>query len=183
MMRIISGRARGTKLYSPKNDKIRPTSDKIKESVFNLLQPITPDAVVLDLFAGTGGIGLEFVSRGAKKVYFVDNNRESVDLIRRNVAKCRFEDQSVVMNLDFETALSVARRDNMRFDYIFIDPPYASFKDMQLLGRIFDSKLMNNGGVIILEVEKDEIPEFKGTVISIKEKIYGRTKIMIITGG
>lgn len=182
-MRIISGRARGTKLYSPKNDKIRPTADKIKESIFNILQPITPDAIVLDLFAGSGGIGLEFASRGAKKVYFVDNSRESVELIKKNIAKCKLEDQSVVMNLDFEVAVSVAIRDHLRFDYIFIDPPYASFKNMQLLDRIFDSKLVSDGGVIILEVEKDENPEFKNVGISIKEKIYGRTKIIIITGG
>lgn len=182
-MRIITGRARGTKLYSPKNDNIRPTSDKIKESIFNILQPITPDAVVLDLFAGSGGIGLEFASRGAKKVYFVDNNRDSIDLIRKNIAKCRFEDQSIVMNLDFEAALSFARRENIRFDYIFIDPPYAAFKNMQLMDRIFDDKLMSDGGVIILEIEKDENPEFKNIGISIKEKIYGRTKIIIITGG
>ncbi|MDP3385604.1 MAG: 16S rRNA (guanine(966)-N(2))-methyltransferase RsmD [Eubacteriales bacterium] len=182
-MRIVSGRARGTRLYSPKNDRIRPTSDKIKESIFNILQPIKPDALVLDLFAGTGGIGLEFVSRGAQKVYFVDNSRESVDLIRKNIAKCRFEDQSVVMNLDFEMALSVAKRDNLKFDYIFIDPPYAAFKSMQLLDKIFDSKLMSDGGVIVLEVEKDERLEFNNTGVSIKEKIYGRTKIILITGG
>jgi 16S rRNA (guanine(966)-N(2))-methyltransferase RsmD len=182
-MRIISGSARGTKLYSPKNDKIRPTADKIKESIFNILQPITPDALVLDLFAGSGGIGLEFASRGAKKVYYVDNSRESIDLIKKNIAKCKFEEQSVVMNLDFEAALSVMRKNDLRFDYIFIDPPYASFKNMQLIDRIFDSKLMSDSGVIVLEVEKDESPAFKNIGISIKEKIYGRTKIIIISGG
>jgi 16S rRNA (guanine(966)-N(2))-methyltransferase RsmD len=182
-MRIISGRARGTKLYSPKNDKIRPTADKIKESIFNILQPITPDAVVLDLFAGSGGIGLEFASRGAKKVYFVDNSRESIELIRKNIEKCKFEEQSVVMNLDYGTALSVVRKNGLRFDYIFVDPPYASFKNMQLIDRIFDGKLMSDRGVIVLEVEKDESLEFKNTGISIKEKTYGRTKIIIISGG
>ena len=182
-MRIISGSARGTKLYSPKNDKIRPTADKIKESIFNILQPITPDAVVLDLFAGSGGIGLEFASRGAKKVYYVDNSRESIDLIKKNIAKCKFEEQSVVMNLDFEAALSVMKKNDLRFDYIFIDPPYASFKNMQLIDRIFDGKLMSDRGVIVLEVEKDESPAFKNIGISIKEKIYGRTKIIIISGG
>lgn len=182
-MRIVSGRARGTKLFSPKNEKIRPTSDKIKESIFNILQPLTPDAMVLDLFAGTGGIGLEFISRGAKKAYFVDSSRESIDLIKKNIAKCRFEEQSVVMNLDYEKAINVAIRDHLRFDYIFLDPPYAAFKDMHLVDKIIEGGLLNDGGLIVLEVEKDESPELKSTGISVKERIYGRTKIILITGG
>ncbi|MDD3169680.1 MAG: RsmD family RNA methyltransferase, partial [Eubacteriales bacterium] len=95
-MRIIAGDFKGKRLFTPKDSKIRPTTDKVKESIFNMIAPYLEDAVAIDLFSGTGNLGLEAISRGAKRCYFGDKSRESMELTRQNIAHCRQEDRAVI---------------------------------------------------------------------------------------
>jgi 16S rRNA (guanine(966)-N(2))-methyltransferase RsmD len=181
-MRVVSGKARGTKLFSPKDNSVRPTTDRIKESLFNIIQPIMQESVVLDLFAGAGGIGIEFVSRGSSKVYFVDSNRDSIDIIRKNIEKCRFKEYSQILHLDFERAIEEIRKNSIEVDYIFIDPPYGVYDLGDIINRIINADILSDKGMIIVECEKDDNISCTDCDFNmVKEKIYGRTKLTIIT--
>ena len=122
-MRVISGIARGTKLDSRESISTRPTLDRIKENMFNLIQDKVRDSVVLDLFAGSGQLGIEALSRGADKAYFCDMDREDIVFLNKNIAKTRLTEKSIVLNEDFKKVLNTV---NTKFDLIFIDPPYKS---------------------------------------------------------
>lgn len=121
-MRIISGKRKGLKLFSPSGKNTRPTEDRIKESLFNILGNVS-DSIVLDLFSGTGNIGLEFLSRGAKEVYLVENNKLSLDTIKKNIDKINLPGIKL-LSLDYLNALTKLKKDNIKFDYVYIDPPY-----------------------------------------------------------
>ena len=121
-MRIISGSARGTKLYTLDGIKTRPTLDRVKESVFNIIQNEVLDSVFLDLFAGSGAIGLEAASRGAKRVYMCEKSTDAIKIIRKNIEKTHLEEKIVLYGEDYEKML--INRLNERLDIIYIDPPY-----------------------------------------------------------
>ena len=122
-MRIITGRKRGLKLESPENTQIRPTLDRIKESIFNIIHPIKQNSIVIDLFTGTGNIGLEFISRGSEKVYFVDNSDYSIELTKKNIEKCKFEDESILIKDDYEIALKKIKQDEVAVSYTHLTLP------------------------------------------------------------
>ncbi|MCL2019366.1 MAG: 16S rRNA (guanine(966)-N(2))-methyltransferase RsmD [Oscillospiraceae bacterium] len=150
-MRIITGSARGRKLKTPKNTDIRPTSDSVKESIFSAIQFNIEGAVAADLFAGTGQIGIEALSRGASRVYFSDNSPESVAVIRENLRLCGFSDNAEVSPL---SAAAFLKKTTAIFDIAFLDPPYGQ----DLVNRILkDDGLiskMSENGLIICEYEK-----------------------------
>lgn len=123
-MRIITGKARGLKLLEPKNYDVRPTADRVKESLFNILGTGIRDTRVLDLFAGTGNLGLESWSRGASKITFVDMSLASLKLVRGNIAKCRAEESCIVIKGDALQVLGKLARGGKQFEYLFCDPPY-----------------------------------------------------------
>ena len=123
-MRIISGKARGTKLYTLEGTNTRPTLDRVKESIFNIIQGNIENATVLDLFAGSGAIGLEMLSRGAKKAVLCDNSKEAVGIIKKNIEKTHSQEKAEIYNSDFETCLEKIK--NQKFDIIYLDPPYAT---------------------------------------------------------
>ena len=104
-MRIIAGELKGRRLKTPYDDRVRPTTDKVKEAVFSMISPYLYDSVAVDLFAGTGNLGLEAISRGARRVYFADKDRRSIALVRENTAYCRVEDRSVILWSDYRDAL------------------------------------------------------------------------------
>lgn len=129
VMRIISGKFRSRRLASLKGDEIRPTSDRLRETLFNVLTPGNPAAlegsVWIDLFAGTGAVGIEALSRGAAMVYFVDSSKEAVELIRRNLRSLGINERFQVLQQKAEHAISALDRQQLRPDFIFLDPPYA----------------------------------------------------------
>lgn len=135
-MRVISGERRGFRLKPPKNKEIRPTEDRMKETVFNIISPILQGGVVVDCFSGTGAIGIEFLSRGASYAYFVDNAREAVKLIEENIEHTKYKDRSEVLFGDFIRVLSVLECRRVRPAYLYIDPP---FHNISLLDRALDS--------------------------------------------
>ena len=177
-MRVISGSARGRKLKEPVGFEIRPTSDMVKESVFNIIQFDIEGRRVLDLFAGTGQLGIEAMSRGARSVVFVDSRPNAVKLIKENLKLCGFSDDASVYARD---ALSYLKSDE-KFDLIFVDPPY----DMQLTGKalekIIEFDKLNTNGIIICEIKADgAAPYVLPPCYAQKEYRYGSVRIIKIT--
>jgi 16S rRNA (guanine(966)-N(2))-methyltransferase RsmD len=178
-LRIITGIKRGLKLNVPKNNEVRPTLDRIKESIFNIIMPIKENAIVLDLFAGTGNIGLEFISRGAKKVYFVDNSIESINLIKSNVEKCRFEENSELVHAEYEVFLNNYSSRGIEIDYIYIDPPYGELDINIILKNVLNSNIISNNSLIIYEDDTDrKIKNEKFTVVD--ERKYGNIYVKFL---
>jgi len=123
-MRIISGTSKGRRLVTPKNQGLRPTSDRVKESVFNILGEIVEEKVVLDLFAGTGNLGIEALSRGARRAIFVEKGRQAVRLIQRNIAQCGMDGRSEIIPKDVNRAIGILKQRGESFDVILMDLPY-----------------------------------------------------------
>ncbi|MGL5643103.1 MAG: 16S rRNA (guanine(966)-N(2))-methyltransferase RsmD [Paraclostridium sp.] len=177
-MRVISGKARGLKLNAPKNEDVRPTTDRVKESLFNIINGYIIDGEVLDLFAGTGSLGIECLSRGASKSVFVDVNRSSIDIVRSNIKKARVEENSEVVNLDYKSAID--RLENMlhKFDIIFMDPPYYENIFIDALKKVDESNILKEDGIVVVEHDtKHEFPENIGSLVKDKSKKYGNTTL------
>ena len=150
-MRIITGKARGLHLNVPKNYDVRPTADRVKESLFNIIGSKAVDAAVLDLFAGSGNLGLESWSRGAKFVQFVDNSRVSLKLTDSNIRKCRAEADCKVLKHDAEAALDLLYKQGQRFDLVFVDPPYNKGWVQKILVKLAKCPLLEEKGWLIAE--------------------------------
>ncbi|MCI5721000.1 MAG: 16S rRNA (guanine(966)-N(2))-methyltransferase RsmD [Firmicutes bacterium] len=176
-MRIITGEYRGRRLESPAGYDVRPTSDKVKEAVFNIIMNEVWDATCVDLFAGTGNLGLEALSRGARKCYFGDNSRESINLIKNNVKMCRAEDKSVIIAGDYSKILG---RINEKVDIFFLDPPYKDGLYENCLEIIDSLDLLSEEGIIVAEHGvRDYVPETVGSLEIIKERKYGKIMVTI----
>lgn len=177
-MRVISGKARGLKLNAPKNDDVRPTTDRVKESLFNMINPYIMDSNILDLFAGTGSLGIECLSRGANKCIFVDNSKESINIVKSNIKKARVESESIVLNLDFKSAINSLSLKNEKFDVIFMDPPYYKNMFSDALGSIDNNNLLKEDGIIVVEHDtKDKFPDDIGRLYKSRDKKYGNTTL------
>ena len=180
-MRVISGKARGTKLNSIESLSTRPTLDRVKESLFNIIQNDIKDANVLDLFAGSGALGIECLSRGAKHAVFCDNNHESINMIKQNLEKTHLVDDASVYNKNYEACLKTL---NEKFDIIFLDPPYKLDIAVDALKIILDRNLLNTNGLVVIETDeferdKQEIEPIENVKI-IDERKYGRANLIFI---
>lgn len=176
-MRIITGAYRGRRLASPKDLSVRPTSDKVKEAIFSMIAQEIDQTVVLDLFAGTGSLGLEALSRGAKHCYFVDNDRESVRLIKSNIGQCKAETESTVLVGDFKYGLS---RIKEPIGIAFLDPPYRTDILDEALLIVSEEGFMAPDGLVVTEHGPKKImPESIGVLEKIKEKKYGTVYVTI----
>ena len=173
-MRVISGTRKGRKLFSP-TMTTRPTEDRIKEAIFNILTDIEPGSHVLDVFAGSGGLGIEFLSRGAEKAVFSEISRDNSSVIQMNLDHVDLKDQGFVYTGDFKKNLyQISQTDLGPFDYIFIDPPYNRkdyYKDA--LDLIESLSLFKKDGIIILE-SRGDLDLNLDTMECIKEKKYGK---------
>ena len=170
-MRIISGNARGTKLYTLEGLSTRPTLDRVKESMFNIIQQDIPEAIVLDLFAGCGAIGLEMVSRGAKQAVLCDNSKQAIKIIEKNIEKTHMEKQIQLYNMDYIDCLEKVK--DKKFDLIYIDPPYQTDYIEKALQKIIEYDIITNNSKIILETddEKRIIQEISNININIFKKV------------
>ena len=175
-MRVIAGKHRSRPLFAPKNNDIRPTTDMIKESIFNIIQNDVIGSKFLDLFAGSGSIGIEAISRGAEKVVFADSNKESINLIKKNLQMLK-EDSTIIFG-SYDYALS--RLKNSEFDIIFLDPPYEFTNIADILCKIKENNVLAEGGIVIYEslYDKNFDKNVDGYNI-IKSKKYGITSIDI----
>ncbi len=180
-MRIISGKARGTKLYTLEGTATRPTLDRVKESLFNIIQNDIEDSTILDLFSGSGAIGLEFLSRGAKKAVLCDNSKDAIKIIKQNVQKTHFEEKAEVYNMEFTKLIE--RLQKQKFDIIYIDPPYDTDFIKISIEKIIEYKLINEKTKIIVETDDETriLKQIEKMDVEITDKRkYGRATIIFL---
>lgn len=182
-MRIISGTARGTKLYTLEGIETRPTLDRIKESLFNIINIKLQDAYVLDLFSGSGAIGLEAASRGAKKVFLCDKSKKSMKIIEKNLEKTKLSEKCVIVNGEYKKCIKEIEE---KFDIVFLDPPYNTNYASESVRLILEGDLLNIDGQIIIETDEEkriikELENLEIEVFSIRN--YGRVKLIFIRKG
>lgn len=163
-------------MKTPKGDSTRPTSDRVKESLFNILAPYIADAEVLDLFAGTGNLGIEALSRGARFAVFVDKSHECSSIIRDNLSHTKLSDKAMILASDVVDAINKLSSEKRKYDLIFLDPPYhKNFVD-ETLNFIEKSDIIKGSTVIIAESDvKDRVPEELGALKLMRSKKYGDT--------
>ena len=181
-MRIISGVARGTKLYTLEGENTRPTLDRIKEPLFSIIQSEIKDSIVLDLFSGSGALALESLSRGAKRAILCDKSRDAIEVIKKNIVKTHFEDKTKVLCMDFKKCLENI---DEKLDLIFIDPPYKLNIAVKAIEIILKKQLLSEDGLIILETddEERELQEIRNLNCNIKIiniRTYGRVKLIFL---
>ena len=169
-MRVISGLLKGRKIEGYDIEGTRPTMDRVKESIFSTIQFEIRDAVVLDLFAGSGNLGIEAISNGADKCYFVDNNRVAINTINKNISNFKIEDKSIVIKNDYMNALSELK--NTKFDIVFLDPPYKDDYINSSIKYLLDNDMLNSKALIICEYDRDIKKEYN-LLDEVKTKKYG----------
>ena len=176
-MRIISGTAKGTVLKTPDGMHTRPTADRVKEAMFSIIQFDLPGARVLDLFGGTGQLGLEALSRGAREATFVDARNDACNLIRENIHRCHFEAATTVVRADY---LQFLKNCANHYDIVLLDPPYAEVFLENSLKMITEIDILQSGGIIIAErpTGKDLPYVFEGFIRS-KDYKYGNTLLTV----
>ena len=173
-MRVITGTARGRRLKTPEGMDIRPTTDNVKESVFNILQFDIEGRRVLDLFAGTGQLGIECLSRGAKEVVFIDQSRDAVKIVKENLKACGFS--APVLQQDALSYLNACGK----FDLIFVDPPYDEGLYKPVLDKINSIDILSEGGIILCESRREtDMPEMQAPYFKRKEYRYGKVKLSL----
>ena len=171
---MISGIARGHKLISLEGDLTRPTTDRVKEAMFSIIQMNIAGSIVLDMFAGSGALGIEALSRGAVWCDFVENNKQAVDVIQANIEKTKLMDFS---NLYNSTAHSFAERCNKKYDVVFLDPPYNKGLCEEAMSLLKEYDLLNDGAIIVCEANSNEA--ITSTYPEKKQAKYGNTKLVI----
>lgn len=181
-MRVISGSARGTNLSSLEGDTTRPTLDRVKEALFNIIQNELNEATVLDLFAGSGALGIEALSRGAKKAIFCDKSRKAIQIVKQNIEKTHLQENAEVVNEDYINCLSQIGQEE-KFDFIFIDPPYAQNIAIRAIEKIVKLDLLKEDGTIILETdnperEKKQLEKIEISIYDIRK--YGRITLIFL---
>lgn len=180
-MRIISGSARGRRLLAPKGNRTRPTSDRVKESLFNILTVLKGDFAgkrVLDLFAGTGNLGIEALSRGADHAVFIDDNREAAALVRKNLALAGYAERGRVLHKDVLAALKLLNESGASFGIVFIDPPYGMGLSAQVLEFLSASAIIDEQSVIVAETAaREELSDSFGMLREFDKRVYGDTAL------
>lgn len=178
-MRVISGLLKSRLIKGYDLDGTRPTMDKVKESLFAMIQFDIQGSICLDLFAGSGSLGIEAISNGAKHTYFVDNNPQVIKVLKENIDSLNIKEQSSIIFKDYNQALVYFKDNNIKFDIIFLDPPYNLNLIEPSINLILEYNILNDDGKIICEFEKEVLKEEYDTLICIKKKEYDRKKIYI----
>lgn len=176
-MRVISGTARGLKLDSLDGLSTRPTLDRVKESIFNMLFDKTVGANVLDLFAGSGAMGIEALSRMAENCTFVDSYPGAIDIVNKNIAKARFTDKSKVVSSDFKQFLTTTTD---KYDIVFVDPPYGAGYVEEVLELLYERLLLRDNAVVVVESSRDAQPPIPHSYSVIRQKNYGKVSVRLL---
>jgi len=185
-MRIISGSAKGRKLAAPKDQRVRPTADRIKEALFSIVASRLggfDDCRVLDLFAGTGNLGIEALSRGSAYAVFIDSHPESVRLIRENIQRAGVTERATVLSKDVLKGVAELAREKRLFDLVFVDPPYQQRElRNQVLALLGSGELLADEAIVIIESSAhDELPHAVGSLELNDRRSYGDTALTIYT--
>lgn len=176
-MRVVSGLYRHRELVMPQGNKTRPSKDMVKEGLFSALSIKTNDAVVLDLFSGSGALGIEALSRGAKFAYLIDNDLEAIRAIKQNIRNLKIVNASV-HHTDYKAALTNFQKEGTKFDLVLLDPPYKDNIYNEIVGFLIKNNLLNSNAVIVTESDH-ELP-FNINCKKIKNYKYGKTLITIL---
>ena len=180
-MRIISGTARGTKLYTLEGQTTRPTLDRVKESLFNIIQNEIPNSIFLDLFSGSGAIGLEAVSRGARKAILCDKSKDAIQIIKKNIEKTHLSEKVELYNLDYEVLLKNKVKEKL--DIVYIDPPYDSDFVIKSIKHIIEQKMIDENSVIIIETDDEQriLKDLENLEIEVTDiRKYGRAALIFL---
>lgn len=181
-MRIIGGKAKGTKLYALEGENTRPTLDRVRESLFNILQYQLQDSIFLDLFSGSGACGIEAVSRGAKKAILCDKSKQAIQIIRKNIEKTHTKEQIELYQASFEELLKTKVKEKP--DIIFMDPPYQTNFAYEAVKIMLENDLIDENSIIIIETDQEEkIKEQlkKLEVVIMDERKYGRVHLIFLS--
>ena len=177
-MRVITGTCRGRRLLEPAGMEVRPTTDQVKEALFNIIQFDIEGRKVLDLFAGTGQLGIEALSRGAAECVFVDSSRDSVRLVQENLRRCSLTAR--VLQCD---ALGILKFGE-KFDLIFLDPPYGTGLDAKAIEEIKEFDILSHGGIMVVETRPETVlPEMPSEYGTTRTYRYGKIKLTVVTRG
>ena len=179
-MRIIAGSRKGSQIVAPKGHDTRPTQDRVRESLFNILQGDVPGASVLDLFAGSGALGLESISRGAQAAVFVDSARIAIDCLRKNVEKLGFNAQAQILPGEWHLAIRRLARQKSQFDLVFLDPPYAMEDTTGMMAALADAGLLSGGALMVVEHRKGADPAPHPLFTLRDKRCYGDTEISFL---
>lgn len=180
-MRVISGSAKGVRLETLDGDNTRPTLDRVKEALFNIIQNKLIDAKILDLFAGSGALGIESISRGAKQAVFCDKSYKAIQIINRNLEKSKVLEKSIIIQKDFLKSLQKLKEE--KFDVVFLDPPYKENLSVLAVEKIIELDILKEDGIIIIETddEKREQEQLKNTNVNVYDlRKYGRVKLLFL---
>lgn len=182
-MRVISGMAKGTKLFTLEGLSTRPTLDRIKEPLFSIIQNRIQNSIILDLFAGSGALGIESLSRGANFCYFCDNSTKATNIIDKNLSKTRFKEKSELFTMDYKSCLKQMANKKLQFNLIFLDPPYESDLIYLSVKQIKELKLLAQDGIIIAETDNEKeliskLEQLNAEVFDIRK--YGRVRLLFL---
>ncbi len=176
-MRVISGKLKGKRLFTPKGLELRPTSDRVKEAIFNILQNSIENRVVLDLFAGTGALGIEALSRGAKSAVFLEASSRSLAVLRKNIEACKLEAQAEVLALEVPRGIQALSRRGDSFHLVFLDPPYARGLARIALEALSEGEILAPGARIIAEHSPAEDLDSISHLEQVDRRKYGSTLV------
>jgi len=177
-MRVIGGVLKGRKLIAPRGLRIRPTADKVREAVFNIVGDRVRDAIVCDLYAGTGAFGIEALSRGARRAVFVDLDRSSIDLVQRNLERCGLRQQSRVIGWDIRRSLDCLRSPAGAFNLVFLDPPYRRDLVAVTLTHLLNSGALDPAAWVVAEhAPQDAVAVESGGLRVFDQRSYGKTLV------
>ena len=181
-MKVISGKLKGRVIKGFDINGTRPTMDRVKESVFGMIQNYVHDSIVLDLFSGTGNLGIEAISNGAKIVYFNDKNNKCTKTIKDNLINFNVLEKAIISNLDYKEALNYYKKNNIKFDLVFLDPPYKDNIINEILCFLLENELLNRNSLVICELSNKEL-FINDRLLLFKEKKYGDKYILIYKHG
>lgn len=178
-MRIIAGEYGGRRLSAVPGNQTRPTTDKVKEALFSMIGPFFDGGQVLDLFAGTGGLGIEAVSRGCDRAVLVDKQRQAIQVITDNIAVTKATERFRLLKIPAQSALTLLATEQQQFDYVFLDPPYRFKIIHQLLTKLAELSLLADAARVIVETDREDDIELPSGFELIKRHDYGITKISV----
>lgn len=177
-MRIIAGSKKGQVLFAPQGDNTRPTLDRVKEALFGILQFELPGAIVLDLFAGSGNLGLEALSRGAAFALFCDHDKKSAAIVKKNIEKLKLEEKAQLIVGDFSQVIQTASRLGRKFDVVFLDPPYASDLAQRAISLLTQTSILSCNAIIAVEHDEKNPPQAEGFCVDTRK--YGYVGLSIL---
>jgi len=177
-VRVISGRIKGRKLSALPGSTVRPTADRVKEAMFSILAHAPEEANVLDLFAGSGALGIEAISRGANSVVFVDRSRNVISILRQNLVRCNIDDQATVIQWDIQKNLHCLKTIPHAFDLVFLDPPYGQSMVEKAIEHLIHTDCLQDGAIIVAEHEPGGHIELASASLSVSDtRRYGSNQL------